>query len=153
MIIPERVNRQGGIVPSFQVDDHLVGEVMKHKWFLSSYGYITAKIDGIRVYLHRFVWAINKGDCPQVLDHINQDKMDNKLCNLRPASKSLNAHNSKAYSKKSGLPMGVCWDRSAAKYVAHIRIDRKRKFLGYFLTPEEAEAAYLAAKSAVLGIS
>jgi hypothetical protein len=153
MIIHQRVNRWGKVVPSFQVDENFADAVAAHKWFLHSKGYLVAKTKGKQVYLHRLVWGIAYGDCPQIIDHINQDKLDNRLCNLREATNSRNILNSGSRKKKSDLPMGVSLDRRRSKYLAQIVIDGRYRFLGYFLTPEEAEAAYLAAKSAVLGIS
>ena len=154
MIIPERVHRQGGIVPAFKVDDHLAEEVLKHKWCSDGDGYLVAPQKGAKsIRLHRFVWGLAYGHCPELIDHINQDRLDNRLCNLRQASPSQNGHNSKPYKKKSGLPMGVSWSKARGKYLAQISMCGRNFNLGRFSTPEEAEAAYLAAKSAVLGIS
>ena len=155
MIVPKRINQRGRVVPEFQVDDHLAEAVLKHKWCIDACGYMTSRIGKDRelIRLHRFVWRVFYGELPRLIDHINRDRLDNRLCNLRSATDSLNGLNKDSPQRASGLPQGVCFHRAAQKYMAQIMLHKQSHYLGLFATPEEAEAAYLAAKSAVLGIS
>jgi len=74
-------------------------------------------------------------------DHRNQDKLDNRLSNLRVAELRVNRYNNKA--------RGYSWHEEGRKWNARITINRKLIHLGLFKTEEAAHAAYLAAKSLV----
>lgn len=96
---------------------------------------------------HRLAWFIHYGTWPvDDLDHINRVRTDNRICNLRPATRSQNAANTKPRGNVTGL-MGVTLDRRSGRYYASIGIDYKTRHLGTFKTPEEAHQVYLAAKS------
>lgn len=58
-------------------------------------GYKMLKLDGKRRLAHRVAWEFMFGDAPQFLDHANGDKLDNRACNLRPATKPQNCANQK----------------------------------------------------------
>lgn len=75
-----------------------------------------------------------------VVDHIDSNKSNNKISNLRVISNRENC--SKERTIKSGLPVGVHYVKHAKKYQAQIQLDKKRHNLGYFKTPEEASNAY-----------
>ena len=57
--------------------------------------YVVLCVDGKKVYGHRVAWMIANGDIPDgmVIDHINGDGIDNRICNLRLVSKSVNQRN------------------------------------------------------------
>jgi hypothetical protein len=147
MIVPSRVTRKGYPVPSFEIDDEFAERVLSRKW-TCVHGYI-ASLDnsGQEVRLHRFVWAIRYGSAPERLDHINRDKTDNRLENLRPATHALNMTNTAERQNASGLPRGVCLMRRGKPYAAQIWRNGKKKQLGVFDTPEEASAAYEKARA------
>ena len=110
---------------------------------ISSWGYRVVRIyfQGKRynVQAHRLAWYIYKGIMPKgQIDHIDRDPTNNLEMNLRDVTQSVNQHNRKA--------KGYTIDKSRGKYYAQIRLEGKRHFLGRFNTPEEATAAYLAAK-------
>lgn len=97
---------------------------------------------------HRIVWALATGAWPKAeIDHINGIRSDNRITNLREATRSENSHNlSKLPTNTSGFP-GVSWHKHPHnKWRASIRIRNRPIFLGQFNTPEEAYAAYLEAK-------
>ena len=78
-------------------------------------------------------------------DHINGIKTDNRIANLRSVSMTVNLQNMRKANRDSlsGL-LGAHKKRS--HWESRIRVDRKQIHLGIFETPEEAHAAYLAAK-------
>lgn len=92
---------------------------------------------------HRVAWAIYHGSWPALdIDHINCDKTDNRISNLRLASPSENKRNTKVYkNNKSGFK-GVFWGKSAKSWVARIGVSGSQIHLGKFNSPEEAHAAY-----------
>jgi hypothetical protein len=113
-----------------------------------SKGYIQIKIDCKFYLAHRLVWLYVYGNFPEnELDHINEIKDDNCIINLRPATRQENLHNvsSPFVTNTSGF-RGVSWFKKYQKWQAQISINRKRKHLGLFNTPEEASEVYLTAK-------
>ncbi|MBD1229107.1 HNH endonuclease [Xenorhabdus griffiniae] len=93
----------------------------------------------MHIYIHRLAWLLYYGRWPsEFIDHINGDKSDNRIVNLREASNTENSWNSKMRKNNSSGIKGVCWCKSKKKWVARIRIDGKRKTLGYFSNIDEA---------------
>tara|TARA_R110000868_G_scaffold82690_5_gene233401 strand:- start:305 stop:790 length:486 start_codon:yes stop_codon:yes gene_type:complete len=111
-------------------------------------GYITINIDNKRYQAHRLALIYIYGECNSYdVDHINGIKHDNRIVNLRPATRSENKQNrlSTQPNNKSGYT-GVDWKKSVGKWRATITTMRKQKHLGFFNTPHEAYAAYVKAK-------
>ena len=75
-----------------------------------------------------------------VVDHINSNKSDNRLENLRIIPQRANC--SRERTLKSGMPVGVCYYKRTGKYRAQIEINNKQVHLGLFKTPEEASSVY-----------
>lgn len=125
-------------------------------WQRSTHGYARhAKVSGGKtkwISMHRLVWQLEHGSVPAVLDHVNGDRMDNRLCNLRPATMSLNAHNLRRKSRKEPLPAGVYRNRTSRlrPYGACIAYRNGRRYLGVFETVDMAAAAYVSAKAAIV---
>jgi uncharacterized membrane protein len=97
---------------------------------------------------HRICWFHTYGVWPtHDIDHINGDKSDNRISNLRDVPKSINIQNEKRARKNnaSGL-MGVVFRKDRNKWTATVRVNGKPKRLGSFSTPEEAHQAYLDGK-------
>lgn len=94
----------------------------------------------IKAYAHVFVWELHYGAIPpgSLVDHINGDKLDNRIVNLRLVDKSGNAQNARH--------KGYFLDSRSGKYCAQIKLHGKAKWLGAFSTAEDARAAYLTAK-------
>jgi hypothetical protein len=94
-VIPERVSRQGGAVPACVVDDCFEEDVRRHVWSWTG-SYFVRGCGSDRVFLHKHIWEKASGrSVPpgMMVDHINRDKTDNRVSNLRPADKSLNVSN------------------------------------------------------------
>lgn len=91
---------------------------------------------------HRVAWAIHYGDWPDgQIDHINGDRTDNRIENLRCVSQSENKHNCKLYSNnKSGIP-GVRFIDSQNRWLAKITVNREIIQLGSFVDFDAAEEA------------
>ena len=116
-----------------------------------STGYVSLWHAGKLQNMHRYLWIQRYGEAPEIIDHINGDRKDNRFCNLRAATYTLNQTNARRKTK-SPYPRGV-WKNPKLKtnpYVATIKIDGKSKYLGHFKTPEEAAAAYKGAAALVI---
>lgn len=107
-------------------------------------GYRAIRANGKAYLEHRLIWALVYGSLPDgQIDHINLDKSDNRIANLRLADSSQQQANTAPLSKKNGIPKGV--RPCGSKWQARIGIGGKTKHLGVFHTKESASDAYAAA--------
>lgn len=119
--------------------------------FLNSKGYVVMKVKNKAYKAHRLAWLYIYGNWPSdQIDHINGVKSDNRISNLRDVSNSENQQNTlKAYKNcKAGI-RGVHFDERKGRvkrYDAHITVEKKKVFLGSYMTANEAHSAYLDAK-------
>lgn len=104
-------------------------------------GYWCTKIDG-RLYRNSYLaWMWMNGEWPtQEIDHIDRDKSNDSISNLRMATRRQNCINRNKRRTKHMLPKGV--HHNWKKFSAKISIDGRLKHLGQFDTAEEASAAY-----------
>jgi len=122
---------------------------------LDRYGYRRITVDNRHYGAHRLAWLFVNGEFPVgELDHINGDKDDNRICNLRIVDRSENLHNTHKIRKNNSSGYhGVHKIKGYEKWRAEIIVRGVRNFLGSFNTPEEAGEAYsIAKKSLVRGI-
>lgn len=106
-------------------------------------GYLLLCVDGKRFFAHRAAWAMHYGEWPKsILDHLNCDTSDNRIHNLRLATKTQNNQNrGKSKANTSGFK-GVYWHKKAQKWYSTGVVDGKQKYLGLFERPEDASSAY-----------
>jgi hypothetical protein len=113
---------------------------------LNKNGYPSGKIGGRRFLAHRVIWAMHTGAWPvEYIDHINRDRSDNRICNLREASRSQNMCNTLVRGNNPSGFKGVSWDRNARKWRARIFIENKENYLGLYENIQDAVQAYRAA--------
>lgn len=114
-------------------------------------GYVKLNILG-RIHLaHRVAWYLYYSEWPKnLIDHINGDKHDNRIDNLRVASISENIANSILRRNNTSGYRGVSKVRSG-KWRACIRIHGKQTVLGLYITPEEAAEKYAEAAKKLYG--
>ena len=105
-----------------------------------AHGYHQITVDCTRYRAHRVAWAWVHGEEPDVVDHINGDRTDNRIANLRAASRYGNARNSGPKSNSSQPFKGVRRERGA--WSASIKVGRSPVYLGRFATALEAALAY-----------
>lgn len=111
-------------------------------------GAIEIRLDYKLYFAHRLAWLYIYGKFPEKgLDHINGVKDDNRISNLRRATRQKIGQNvlNPGIDNTCGY-LGVCWHKAAKKWNARIGINGKQKNLGYYITAEEAHEAYLTAK-------
>ena len=94
------------------------------------------------LYYHRLVWLLVNGGIPEgkELDHINGDRIDNRLDNLRLVDHRGNQQNQKKHRETDRL--GYYWYKPTNKWNALIRINGKGVHLGYFSNENYAQKAY-----------
>lgn len=125
----------------------LVGEVVGSP---AKSGYLRITVDGVRMLAHRAAWLYVTGkQPPDDIDHIDGDRQNNRLANLRLATRSENMQNervARSSNKSSGL-LGVSFHKGAGRWSAKVRKPGGEPvYLGLHDTPEAAHQAYLKAK-------
>lgn len=138
------------------LDDEDFERVAQYRWQVNKYGYAIRRseaVDGKRVpmLMHRIILGVTDKNIH--VDHANKNKLDNRRCNLRLATRGQNRANSgKNRNNKSGFK-GVYIDKRRKKnqFSAQIRGNGSIKWLGYFPTPQEAHAAYCKAATIEFG--
>jgi hypothetical protein len=102
-------------------------------------GYIEMCIEGKRCLAHRLAWLYIYGYLPKLIDHINGDRQDNKISNLREATYQTNIYNSKIRSdNKSGVRC-VSWNNKRNSWEVRIKIDGKLKHYGDYKDLNDAK--------------
>lgn len=113
-------------------------------WTNKENGYHFLRIDGYIYAGQRIAWLYINGTEPKgEIDHINGNRTDNRISNLRDVTQQQNCQNStkaKGFGKYPYLK----------KFKAYIAINGKQKHLGYFSKEEDARAAYLKAKKELM---
>lgn len=117
----------------------------------TSLGYIRVGINNKKYYAHRLIFLYHKGYLPKTIDHVNGDRRDNRIENLRAVTASQNQHNRKLNSNSTSGYKGVSYDTRSNKWCAYIRLEHKRIHLGCHNTPEEADKVVRAAREELHG--
>jgi hypothetical protein len=111
-------------------------------------GYAVAWANRRDVKLHRFISGAKDGE---VVDHINHNKFDNRLANLRVCSQKDNSRNQKIRMNNTTGYKGVSFYKKRGLYSAYICPDGTKKHLGYFKTAKEAADRYNEEASRIYG--
>jgi hypothetical protein len=107
-------------------------------------GYVRIKIDYKSHMAHRLAFLFMEGSFPpDLVDHRDRCRTNNRWENLRHADASLNSRNMPV--RTASGHMGVSWNKGCGMWRASIKIDRVSHHLGYFARVEDAAAAYAAA--------
>jgi len=110
-------------------------------------GYIQMRVGDRVLTGHRLAWFYVHGEWPGSIDHINGDRSDNRIANLRSVKQSENLQNIRLPKRNNTTGhLGVSFDPDRGKFIASISVDGKTKNLGRFTSAEAAHAKYLAAK-------
>jgi len=118
---------------------------------VSSNGYRIIKIDG-KVYLaHRLVFLIHHGFMPEYIDHIDGNRLNNRIENLREATKTQNGSNMKLRSDNKTGFKGVTFHKTNKRYHAQLKVNGTNKHVGYFDTVELANDALVKARNELHG--
>lgn len=115
---------------------------------INSQGYRQIRIAGRLYKAHRLAWLHVYSQWPvDQIDHKNGVRSDNRISNLRQATRAENGQNLAPHPRnKSGYP-GVDWHIGKKKWQARITVDRKELHLGYFDERDDAVAARRTAKA------
>lgn len=107
-------------------------------------GYCSVFVQRKQYLRHRLIWVMFNGFWPKCLDHIDGDKGNDRIENLREATMSQNLGNTKIRKNNKTGYKGVCLKVKGnyRRYCAQINVNGKVRNLGYFRDPIEAHEAY-----------
>ena len=111
-----------------------------------SEGYGKVKIDGKMYLTHRVIWLWVFGLWPSEIDHIDRDRMNNRINNLREVCHQENQHNASLRQDNSSGFRGVSWHKVTGKYQVVISKACKQIHIGLFSSFDEAVFASKMAK-------
>lgn len=116
----------------------------------ASHPYRQLSVDG-KVYLeHRLAWLHVHGEWPRYfIDHIDINPRNNRIANLREATREQNVWNSSSARSKTSKHRGVSWHAGNKKWRASIHMNGRAKTIGYYASEDEAAAAYRVASIAL----
>ena len=140
-----------GVSTDGEVKNLKTGKILKP--YLTRYGYLQVVLSNVKpitIRIHQLMAMTYLEHIPngheKVVDHINGNKLENKLENLRLLSNRDNVNLSRKTGKRKGKGtsqyLGVAWNKRNNKWRAMIDLNGKRKCLGYFEIEKEAHQAY-----------
>ena len=113
---------------------------------IDGHGHRLINVHGTRWAAGRLAWFYVYGVWPEgEIDHENLIKDDNRIDNLREATRNENCRNVGIKSHNKTGFKGVGWHKAAGKYIAQITVERRNVYLGLFDNPEDAHTAYVKA--------
>jgi len=110
---------------------------------VSGHGYRSIYIDGIKFRAHRLAWFLMTGQVPEQVDHINRERDDNRISNLRAATASQNRFNTVAHRDSGTGAKNVYRVKrgNCERWKVAMMVKGKTIRLGSFKTQEDAEIA------------
>lgn len=118
---------------------------------LNKAGYLRTGIGGKSYRNHRLIFLMHHGYLPKTIDHIDTNRLNNRIENLREASSSQNNWNSKKSVNNTSGHKGVKWCKKNKKWVVQVRKNYKLCYFGSFDNIEDAIVASLKARKQLHG--
>ena len=100
---------------------------------INGWGYRHISVIGNRYQAHRLAWLYVYGEWPHdQIDHINRDKLDNRINNLRDVNQSVNMRNAQMNKNNTSGVLGVYWVKKRLKWISRINFNGRTHHLGEF---------------------
>lgn len=101
-------------------------------------GYKCGFIERVPYLAHRVIWFMKHNEWPEEIDHINGNRSDNRIVNLRDVNHKQNLRNQRLRKNNTSGHNGVYWFQRDQKWMVLIKVDGVSKFGGYFENIEDA---------------
>jgi len=105
---------------------------------VSNRGYVVVQVAKKRYLAHRIIWLLMYKQMPTMIDHIDGNKTNNKIENLREVDNTLNHWNEKKRSTNKSGHKGVWWHKQSERWEAACRVSGKQKTIGRFIRIQDA---------------
>lgn len=109
-------------------------------------GYLITCIENKMYRLHRLIYLMHYGYLPKILDHIDTDRSNNRIENLRPTTQISNQWNRKVGKANSSGVKNVTWHKTGKKWCVELRLHGKHKSFGLYEDLELAELVAIMAR-------
>ena len=120
----------------------------------SKNGYLYVGVDGKKHRAHRLIWVLYNGDCiakTDIIDHIDGNKLNNNIGNLRLATRSQNMHN-RSHQKNNKLGVkNVRWHKKSGTYQVRVNKNNRSYHIGYYKNLGDADEAAKKARKEIHG--
>lgn len=137
--------KDGGLY--WKVNKHRAKANTKAGGVCKTHGYVFIRLNKKLYREHRLIWKMFYNDEPKVLDHINRNRADNRIENLRSVTFSENCFNATTRADNTSGIRGVSLNRKTNKWRAYINFHKKRIELGFYDTLEAASAVVIEARN------
>lgn len=114
-------------------------------------GYLVVGIKYKKCLVHRIVWAMHGNEPVRVLDHINNDRQDNRIENLRAADWTINARNASVRKDSTSGIKGVSWHKESRKWIGQVWHENKIYKTKHYEDKNECAAAVKALRESLHG--
>jgi hypothetical protein len=110
-------------------------------------GYVRVCLNKKQYKAHRVIFLMHHGYLPEYIDHIDGNKLNNKIENLRPATRQQNGQNSVMRKNNKSGAKGVCWSKPTNKWRVQINVNKEKKYFGVYKDLELAELVAIEARN------
>ena len=124
---------------------YIDGELYLKAGSVNSYGYLTVRHNNKIELAHRVIFLMHHSYLPEIVDHIDNNPLNNKIENLRAANRSTNGMNKKLRCDSTSGVKNVSWHKLRSTWQVSLNVNKKRKCIGYF---KDLELADLVAQEA-----
>ena len=114
---------------------------------VSNSGYLRTDINRKKYLNHRIIFLYHHGYLPKFLDHIDNNKINNRVENLREATSHQNNCNTKTRTDNTSGIKGVCWDKDVKKWRVQLQVNGKKTHIGIYADIELAELVVTEARN------
>lgn len=121
------------------------GKIKKIVPITNHHRYCRVSVDGKAYAFHRLVYLYHHGKQPKVVDHIDNNRENNRIENLRSATQSENCLNRVRHCNNKSGYKNVMWHKKTNKWAVLISVNHKRKYFGFY---DDLELAGLVAEEA-----
>ena len=110
----------------------------KEAFTTNNQGYLSGRYKNCTYSSHRVIWKMIYGTEPNIIDHIDGDRSNNKIQNLRSVDIADNAKNQRLYAVNTSGTSGITWKKINKKWEARISVNGRRVYLGVFSSKQKA---------------
>lgn len=110
-------------------------------------GYLETKVYGAPYKVHRLIWSLHFDSNPEMIDHIDGNKTNNDIHNLRESTRSENGFNQKLRKDSTSGIKGVTWNKQSRKWLVQCQVNKRKMYFGIYEDLELAELVAVEARN------